>query len=155
MDIYARLNELGIELPTPPSPMGIYTPVLEFGDKFVYTSGMGPTGEDGVPKFTGKLGSELTLEEGQQAARLTAINLLAALHRDLGDLNCIKRFVKVLGFVAGTGDFYDQPKTINGASQLFLDVFGEAIGKPARSAIGVNALPGNIPVEIELLLELK
>ena len=155
MDIYERLGELGITLPAPPSALGIYVPVMLFGDKFAYTSGIGPTGPDGTALVKGKLGVELTLEQGQEAARLAALNILSALHQKLGDLNRIKRLVKLLGFVAGTADFYSQPKVINGASQLFLDVFGEEAGKPARSAIGTNALPNEFPVEIELLIELK
>ena len=154
MDIYAKLKELEIELPAPPPTGGVYSPIKQFADKLVYTSGAGPNSE-GAPLWKGKLGSDLTLEEGQEAAKCTALNILAILHRDLGDLNRIKNLVKVLGFVASTPDFYDQPNVMNAATQLFIDVFGDPEGRAARSAIGTNTLPGDIPVEIELILELK
>ena len=155
MDVYERLEELGIELPEPPPPGGIYTPVIEFDGNLVYTSGVGPTDATGAAVFTGKLGEGLSVEQGQEAARLTALNLLGLLHARLGDLRRIKKIVKLLGFVASADDFYAQPQVMNGASQLLLDVFGESAGKPARSAIGVNVLPINIPVEIELVIELN
>ena len=155
MDVYAKLKELGIELPAPPPAGGLFTPIKQFADKLVYTSGTGPFDGEGALLWGGKLGSDLTLEEGQEAAKRAALNLLALLHKDLGDLNRIKCIVKVLGFVASTPDFYDQPKVMNAASQLFIDVFGEPDGRAARSAIGTNTLPLNMPVEIELILELK
>ena len=153
MDIYRKLEELNITLPIAPTPAGLYTQVLPFGDKLCYMSGCGSTSE--TCQLMGKLGAELTLEQGQAAARSTAINMLAVLHRDLGDLNRIKRWVKVLGFVSSDPTFYEQPAVMNGASQLILDVFGEGVGRPARSAIGAPCLPGNIPVEIEALIELE
>ena len=153
MDIYQRLEELGIELPVAPTPAGLYTQVVPFGSNLCYMSGCGSTSDS--CKLTGKVGGELTLEQGQAAARSTAINMLSVLHRDLGDLNRIARWIKVLGFVASDPSFYDQPKVMNGASQLILDVFGDPAGRPARSAIGAPSLPGNIPVEIEALIELK
>ena len=155
MDVYARLKELGIELPSPPPAGGIYTPIRQFADKLVYTSGAGPLNSEGISLWKGKVGSDLTLEEGQAAAKCTALNILAILHRDLGDLNRIKCLVKVLGFVACATDFYDQPKVMNAATQIFIDVFGDPEGRAARSAVGTNALPDNTPVEIELVLELK
>lgn len=105
--------------------------------------------------MVGRVGGELTLEQGQEMARRCALNILANLHHTLGDLNRIRRFVKVLAFVNSTDDFDRQPAVVNGASGLIRDIFGEEAGLPARSAIGVNVLPGNIPVEIEMLLELK
>ncbi len=151
-DVYQKLEQMGITLPTPPPSGGIYTPVQEFGEGFLYCSGCGPkqpTGES----IVGKLGKDLTLEQGQRASYLCVLNLLANLHAKLGDLNRIKRFVKVLAFVNSEPDFYDQPQVVNGGSQLLLDLFGEEVGRPARSAIGTNTLPGNIACEIELLVE--
>jgi len=155
MDVYARLKELGIELPPPPPPGGLYSPIKLFGTNMVYTSGVGPTAPDGSAVYSGKVGAELTLEQGQEAARLATLNLLSVLHHQLGDLNRIKQIVKQLGFVACSADFYKQPAVMNGSTQLLMDVFGDPEGRPARSAIATNVLPGNIPVEIELLIELK
>lgn len=155
MDIYDRLKELGIELPPAPPPGGLYAPVKFFGDKLVYTSGVGPTDPTGAAVYSGKVGADLTVEEGQAAARLATINLLSVLHAQLGDLNRIKQVVKQLGFVACTPEFCQQPAVMNGSTKLLMDVFGDPEGRPARSAIATNVLPGNIPVEIELLLELK
>ncbi len=153
MDIYARLHELGITLPQPPAPGGIYTPCITFNHNMCYLSGVGPAVS--VWNKPGKLGQELTIPEGQAAARAAALNMLAVLHRDLGDLNRIEKWVKVLGFVASAPTFYDQPATMNGFSQLILDVFGEKAGKPARSAIGAPCLPTGIAVEVEALVELN
>ena len=155
MDVYERLRTLGIELPPPPPPGGLYAPVKIFGTNLVYTSGVGPTRPDGSAIYEGKVGTDLTLEEGQEAARLATLNLLSVLHHQLGDLNRIKQVVKQLGFVACPPDFCQQPAVMNGSTQLLMDVFGDPEGRPARSAIATNVLPGNIPVEIELLLELK
>lgn len=151
-NVYEKMKELGIQLPKPGPAGGIYTPVMEFGSNLLYMSGCGPQGET---TFEGKLGTDLTLEEGQQAARNCILNLLANLEAKTGDLNKIKRFVKVLAFVASDDSFTQQPQVANGGSQLLLDLFGESAGKPARSAVGVNVLPGNIPVEIEMLVELN
>lgn len=154
MNVYQKLDEMGIRLPQATQKAGIYSRLLPFGENLVYVSGTGPAiGEDQGP--VGKLGSDLTLEQGQDAARRCAINILANLHAELGDLNRIRRFVKLLAFVASDDSFMQQPLVANGASKLLLDVFGEKAGLPARSAIGVNVLPGNIPVEIEALLELE
>lgn len=150
-DVYAKLNEMGVTLPTPPARGGLYTPVVEFGDHLLYCSGCGPqlNGES----IDGKLGRDLTVEQGQQAARRCMLNLLANLDAKIGNLNRIKRFVKVLAFVNSADDFGQQPQVVNGGSQLLLDLFGEERGLPARTAIGVNATPGNIAVEIEVLVE--
>lgn len=154
MDVYERIKELGVEL-LPPSPKGgLYTPALPFADKLLYVSGTGDVGADGKGS-AGKMGRDFTLEQGQAIARKCALHIISNLHAALGDLNKIKRLVKVLAFVASADDFYQQPQVVNGASELFRDVFGEDAGVPARSAIGVNVLPGNLPVEIELLVELK
>lgn len=150
MDVYKKLKELGLELPPPPPAGGVYKPVRRQG-KRLYVSGQGPT-RDGVPCMTGRLGKERSVEEGQEAARLCVLNALSVLHRDLGDLNKIKGLVKLLGFVQSADDFHQQPKVMDGASQLLRDLFGED-GVGARSAIGTNALPGDIPVEIEFIFE--
>ena len=151
-DIYEKLKEKQITLPAPPPKGGIYTPVMEFGDRLLYCSGCGNDIGDGK-QLIGKVGRDLTLEQGQQAAYNCMLNLLANLQDKLGDLNRINRFVKVLGFVNCTDDFTQQPQVINGGSQLILELFGEEKGLPARTAMGTNATPGNIPVEIEVLVE--
>lgn len=152
-NVYDKLREMGITLPTPPARGGLYTPVKEFGGKLLYCSGCGPQ-IDGT-SIDGKLGRDLTVEQGQQAAYRCMLNLLANLDAKLGDLNRIKRFVKVLAFVNSTDDFTMQPMVVNGGSQLLLDLFGEEVGLPARTAIGTNATPGNIACEIEMLVEIE
>ena len=153
MNVYEKLKELEITLPPPPPKGGVYTPVQVFGDHLLYCSGCASTvGEESV---VGKVGIDLTLEEGQHAAYLCALNLLANLQEQLGDLNRIKRLVKMLGFVNCSDQFAFQPAVINGASNLFRELFGEQKGVPARSAIGTNALPGNAACEIELLVEIE
>ena len=151
MNANVRIKELGITIPEPPATGGIYTQALEFGEKFVYSSGCGPQ-VNGKPLWVGKVGSDLTPEQGQEAAKACILNVLSVVKKQIGDLDRIKKVVKVLAFVASSEDFYEQPKVINAASQILLDIFGEENGKPARSAIGTNVLPGNIPVEIEVLL---
>lgn len=150
MDVYTRLKELNIELGEHTPLGGIYTSVREYGKNMVYTSGTSANND-----VTGKLGRDLTLEQGMEQARLTMLNILSNLHHDLKNLNRIKRFVKILAFVASADDFYQQPQVVNGASALLKEIFGDEVGLPARSAIGVNVLPGNIPIEIEVVLELK
>jgi len=147
------LDKYGLSMPATPKVGGIYEPVKEFGDKFCYLSGCIPC-FNGVICMTGKLGKDLSIEQGQEAARLCALNLLANLQAKYGSLDKVKRLVKLLVFVAGTDTFYDHPKVANGASQLFVEIFGEEAGLGARSAVGVNALPLNAPVEIEILVEL-
>ena len=151
MDIYKRLKELDINLPPPPPLAGIYKPVKQVGN-LLYVSGQGPT-ENGAPLVIGKVGKERTIEEGQHAARLCGLNALSNLHQYLGDLNDIKSVVKILAFVASEEGFERQPEVVNGASQLFLDIFGQERGVGARSAIGTNELPGGITVEIEFIFE--
>ncbi len=150
-NVYDIMKENNILLPPPPAKGGLYTPVVEFGNHLLYCSGCGPqwNGEN----ITGKLGREVSLEQGQEAARRCMLNLLSNLQAKLSDLNRIKRFVKVLAFVNSTDDFTQQPQVVNGGSQLLLDVFGEEKGLPARTAMGVNATPGDIAVEIEVLVE--
>lgn len=154
MDIYERMKELGVVLPKAPVKGGVYAQVKQFGagQKLVYVSGCGPvTGA----LITGKLGKDFDTAAGQKFARDCMLNVLAVLEANLGDLRKIKTCVKVLTFVAGTDEFYEQPQVANGGTQLLIDLFGQDAGAPSRSAIGVNALPGNIPVETEGLFELQ
>lgn len=148
------MKELGIILPSAPARGGNYTPIRFFSnDRLVYCSGFGST-TDTFHRY-GKLGKEITKEEGYEAAKNCMLNLLAAFQRDIGSFDRIGSFVKMLALVASEDDFYDQPDIANGATDLLVEIFGETVGLPARSAIGVNVLPGNIPVEIEVLIELK
>lgn len=151
-DIYKKLEELGITLPAAPAKGGVYKPVLKEGN-LLYVSGMGCT-KDGKPAFEGKVGKECTLEIGQQAAKICAINALAALNDYLGDLNKIKRLIKTLAFVSSDPGFSQQHLVANGCSQFLSDLFGTDEGVGVRSAIGVAQLPGNIPVEIEFIFEM-
>lgn len=152
MDIYAKLKELGITLPEAPPPGSAFASIVEFGDKLVYVSGTGP--ELGGP-VQGKVGQEFTVEEGKAHARNCMLNILATLHEELGDLNKIKKPVKLLALVASGPDFYSHPAVANGASELLIQLYGPETGKCTRSAIGAIALPDNIPVEIEAIFELK
>ena len=152
MDVYARIKNLDFSLPELPPKGGIYKPVIQVGN-LLYVSGQGAT-SNGVPVLVGKVGAERTLEEGQQAAQICALNALSTLHEYLGDLNKIKRLVKTLGFVASAPNFNMQPKVIDGASRLLAEIYGEENGIGARSAIGTNELPGNITVEIEFIFEI-
>jgi len=154
MCVYEKLNKMGIELPQMPPKAGVFVFVREFGDKLAYVSGCGPD-VNGVLFKKGKLGNELNIHEGKEAARNCALNMLTLIHNHVGDLNKVKRVVKVLGFVASGLEFYEQPKVINGCSEFLEELFGPEVGLGARSAIGTNVLPGNIPVEIEMLFELK
>lgn len=149
-DIEARLATLGIDLPTPGTPTANYVPTVRTGN-LLFVSGQVPLAPDGV-KFVGKVGRDFSIEEGQQAARLCAINVLGALKADLGDLGRVSRVVKVVGFVNADPDFPDVHKVINGASDLITDVLG-ARGKHARSAIGMGTLPLGVAVEVEAIVE--
>jgi len=152
MKIEKKLEEKGISLPSAPRPVANYVPALRTGN-LLFVSGHGPY-NDGRIKISGKVGKELTLEEGYQVARNVALNCLATVKDLLGDLDKVKKVVKLLGMVNCTEDFKDQPKVINGASDLLVEIFGDA-GKHARSAVGMQALPNNIPVEIEMILEVE
>ena len=155
-EIDKKLSELGIELPEPRKPLAAYVPTVITG-KLLYTSGNTPgstVDADGSPAKEGHLGAELTVEDGYRAARICAINCLAAVKQALGDLDRVDRVVKLLGFVSSAPGFNDQPLVMNGASELLVQVFGEN-GEHARSAIGVNELPGNASVEVEMILALK
>lgn len=152
MDVNANLKRLGIALPEAPAKGGVYAPVKLFGANLAYVSGC--TSKSRAETHVGRLGVELTTEQGQRAARTAMLNLIATLQNNLGDLNRVRRFVKILGFVRCSDEFEEQPQAMNGASQLLCDLFGDDAGLPARSAIGVNALPGGVAVEIEALVEL-
>lgn len=153
-DIYEAMKEKGVVLPPAPPAGGVYTPVQEFGDKLLYCSGCGPDLDNGNTVI-GKLGRDLSLEEGQKAAYNCMLNLLANLDAKTGNLNKIKRFVKVLAFVNSADDFTAQPQVVNGGSNLLKELFGDEKGVPARSAIGVNTLPGGVACEMEALVELE
>jgi len=153
MNIYMRLEELGLTLPKAPVIGGVYSPAKRFGNGLIYISGCGPVIDGEL--IQGKLGENFTVEQGLEYSRKCMLNVLSVLEANIGDLNKVKNVVKILTFVAGTNDFYDQPLVANGGSKLLIDLFGEDMGAPSRSAIGVNALPGNIPVETEALFEFE
>jgi len=149
-DPEARLKELNITLPTPPEPVANYVNGVRTGN-LIFLAGKGPRYADGT-EITGKLGQDVSIEQGYEGARLTAINQLAVLKAMLGDLSKVKRIVKVLGMVNSDPDFIEQPKVINGFSDLMVEVFGER-GKHARAAVGMASLPRGQAVEIELVVE--
>ena len=153
-EVEKRLELAGLNLPPAPLPGGMYTPVRPVGMRCAYLSGVACNLQGGET-FEGKVGAELTLEQAEKAAEQCALNALAVLKANIGDLDRIASVVKLLGFVASANDFYAQPQVMNGASELLCLAFGDQIGKAARSAIGVNVLPGNVPVEIELIVELR
>lgn len=149
--IEEKLTKMGIILPEAPKPAAVYVPAMTVGN-LVYTSG-NDCRENGTLLYEGKLGKEITIEQGQEASKQTMINLLSVLKAHLGDLDRIKKVVKLLAFVNSAPGFADQPYVINGASEFLEEVFGEA-GKHARSAIGTSELPFNTPVEIEMIVEI-
>ena len=153
MSAERRLQELHITLPTPATPVAKYKMCVQVGN-VLYVSGHGPAKVTPATPTSGKVGLDLTFEQGKEAARAVGLNMLATLKNHLGSLDKVKRLVKTLGLVNCAHDFKDQPKVINGFSELFADIFGEDAGVGARSAVGTNALPGNIPVEIECIFEL-
>ena len=152
MSIKDRLTELGITLETVPEPMGNYVHAVRTGN-LLFLSGKGPRKAEGGVS-TGKVGSDVTLEQGYQDARSVGITLLAVMENELGSLDSVTRIVKVLGMVNSAPDFTDHPKVINGCSDLFVEVFGDK-GRHARSAVGLVALPSNITVEIEVIVEVE
>lgn len=151
-DVEERLTELGITLGESTPPTANYVRAVRKGD-LVFLSGHGPDKPEGG-QVIGKMGSDLTLEEGQEAARLTGISLLASLKEEIGDLNRVKRVIKVLGMVNAEPDFTQHSQVINGFSDLMVEVFGEN-GRHARASVGMSSLPGNIPVEIEMIVEIE
>lgn len=151
-DPEARLKELGIVLPKPPQPVANYVNGVRTGN-LIFLAGKGPKRADGS-EIIGKLGDDVSIEQGYEAARLTAINQLAVLKEMLGDLKKVKRIVKVLGMVNSDPAFVEQPKVINGFSDLMVAVFGER-GRHARAAVGMASLPRGQAVEIELIVEVE
>lgn len=151
-DAEQKLKEKGIELTTPSAPLANYVNVVRTGN-LLFLAGKGPTRTDGTT-ITGKVGKDLTIEQGYEAARIVAINHLAVLKAALGDLNKVKRIVKVLGMVNCESNFTDHPKVINGYSDMMVAIFGDK-GKHARSAVGMGSLPNNIAVEVEVVVEVE
>src|SRR3990172_1615904 len=152
MRVEQELEKLGLRLPEPTPPMGAYIPAVRV-DKLLFLSGRGP-GMEGEVKFRGKVGRDLTVEQGYEAAKLVMLNCLGTIKRAVGDLDQVERIVKVLGFINAPEGFRDTPKVLNGASDLLIHLYGEN-GRHARSAIGVAALPSEIAVEIEMVVQLK
>ena len=148
-----RLRELGITLPPSPRPVAVYVPAVVSGN-MLYASGHGPRKADGE-LIQGKVGDDLTLEQGYAAAQVVGLNVLSTIRATIGSLNNVKRLIKVLGMVNCTAEFAQQPQVINGFSELMVSVFGERNGKGARSAVGMNSLPSNIAVEIEAIFEIE
>ena len=146
-----KIKSLGINLPIPPSPAGSYIPVVKSGN-LLYVSGQIPM-EDGKVVFTGKV-SDTNIETAQKSARICAINILAQLKKELGDLEKISKIVRISGFVNSIPEFTQQPKVINAASDLFYEIFGEC-GKHSRIAVGVSSLPLNSMTEIDAIVEMK
>jgi enamine deaminase RidA (YjgF/YER057c/UK114 family) len=154
MGAEAQLKAKNLTLPTVATPLANYVTAVRTGN-LLFLAGHGPVRWEGKGAVKGKLGKDLTVEQGYAAAREVGLNLLATARHHLGSLDKVKRVVKVLGMVNSSEDFGDQPKVINGFSDLMVEVFGETIGKHARSAVGMAALPMGIPVEIEMILEVE
>ena len=150
-----KLEALGLSLPPIPQPLANYVPLVRTGN-LLFVSGHGPgVVEDGKLSFIqGKLGKDLDVDQGYDAARQVMLNILQSMKQELGDLDKVQRVVKLLGFVNCTSDFPDQPKVINGASDLLVELFGER-GRHARSAVGMQQLPFGIAVEIEMVVEVE
>ncbi len=153
MNAEAKIQELRLELPPAPKPVAVYKPLVIAGN-FAYVSGHGPLKPD-LSLIKGRVGAELDLDAGKAAARQAGLAILATLRSEFGSLNRVKRVIKILGMVNSAPDFYDQPKVINGCSELFAEVFGPENGIGARSAVGMGPLPGNIAVEIEAIFEIE
>ncbi len=152
MQIEAKLVQMGLTLPDPPKPVGAYLPALQVGN-LLFVSGT-TCYQDGKPLFTGRVGAELTLEQGYLAARQAALNLLSIIRATLGDLDHVERVVKLNGYVNSAPEFDRQPEVINGASELLEALYGPQ-GRHARTSIGVSSLPAHIPVEIELIVQVR
>lgn len=154
MSPQSNFDQLGLSLPPPPQPAGVYKPVLIVDDRWLYVSGHGPCQNDGS-LIKGRVGEDLELEEAKAAARQVGLTILSTLVAQFGTLNRIKRVIKVLGMVNATPDFKQHPYVINGCSELFAEVWGPDNGVGVRSAVGMGSLPDQIPVEIEVLFELN
>ena len=153
MGAEARLKELGIDLPPAPAATANYVPFVREG-ALLFVAGQGPMTADGKIVYAGRVGTDVSEEDGYLAARLCAVNCLAHIKAALGSLDNVKQVVSLRGFVACAADFHDQPKIINGASDLMVEVFGDA-GRHARTAIGANALPFNIAAEVDMIVAVK
>lgn len=153
MSADAKIAELKLELPPAPKPAGVYKPVVICGN-MAYVSGHGPVNSDGS-LTTGRVGDDLDQQAGYAAARQTGLAILATLQANLGSLDRVKRIVKALGMVNCSSDFKQHPAVINGFSELMAEVFGADNGVGARSAVGMGSLPGNIPVEVEVIFEIE
>ncbi len=147
-----RIQELHITLPTPPKPVAKYKTAVLVGN-MLYVSGHGPAKLSDKTPMAGRVGADLSTEQGKDSARAVGVNILATVRATLGSLDKVKRLVKTLGMVNCTPDYKDQPLVINGFSELMAEVFGENAGVGARSAVGMGSLPSNIPVEIECIFE--
>ena len=152
-EIEAKLAKMGIDLPSTPSPVANYVPSVRTGN-LLYLSGLGPSAREDGTTPSGKVGADMTTEEGYEAARLTGINILARIKGEIGDLDRVTRVVKLLTMVNSAPDFTEHPAVANGCSDLLAEVFGDK-GRHARSAVGVAALPNGIPVEIEVIIEVE
>ena len=148
--VEGRLQTMGFELPPPPTPVAAYLPTVRTGN-LVFVSGQVPR-EQGTLKYRGHVGGELSLEDGRAAARICALNALAAVKQEIGELDRVSRIVKLTGYVASAVGFTDQPKVVDGASVVLNELFGEK-GKHARAAVGVNELPLGVAVELEMIVE--
>jgi len=148
----AKLRDLGLALPEVPKPVAEYMPAKRVGN-LVYVSGQGPI-RDGKPVYVGRVGAEVSPEDAYKAAQICALNCLAAVKSLVGSLDAVEEIVQVRGFVNSAPDFHDQPKVINGASELLVKLFGER-GRHARAALGTSNLPGNIPVEVEMVVRVS
>jgi len=148
----ANLRDLGLALPEVPKPVAEYVPAKRVGN-FVYVSGQGPI-RDGRPAYVGRVGAEVSPEDAYKAAQICALNCLAAVKSLVGSLDAVEEIVQVRGFVNSAPDFHDQPKVVNGASELLVKLFGER-GRHARAALGTSNLPGNIPVEVEMVVRVS
>ena len=146
-----QLKELGFTLPVTPKPVAEYVPAKRVGN-LVYVSGQGPI-QEGKPVYIGRVGQEVSLEEGYKAAQICALNCLSAVKEAVGSLEQVEEVIQVRGFVNSAPNFHDQPKVVNGASELLVNIFGKR-GKHARAALGTSNLPGNIPVEIEMIVRI-
>lgn len=149
-----RAQELGLDLTRPATPVANYVPAVRSAN-LVFLSGHVPSAAPDASRPSGKLGADIDVDQGYALARRVAVAMLASLRAEIGSLDRVRRVVKVLGMVNATPDFIQHPRVVNGASDLLVEVFGETIGKHARSALGVGSLPGNVPLEIEMVVEVE